>query len=274
MVVTAFLVLTTTCDRACPWCFYEVDPACPRTREGLDPDQALRLVEDLARAGVRVLILTGGEPTLRGDLEAVVARASRQGLHTVLLTHGRTLDRRRVHQLGQAGLGALTVSWTDGGPEEEQAARILTEEGSFPVSAIHVVTPTSPVERVLALERRTRIPVLLQPAWHPSGTVPPNQVVEGWARARGMERWVGLWRRTAAGLGPGPTACGMGTATAVLDADGTVLPCFHRRDLPAGNALLEPVGPLLERLARQSAPLRSAPCFGRACLSLHVQPHD
>jgi hypothetical protein len=60
----------------------------------------------------------------------------------------------------------------------------------------------------------------------------------------------------------------MGTESIVVDASGEVLPCFHRRDLAAGNLLEDDPLRVIERARRAAAALRPAPCFGEHCISL------
>jgi MoaA/NifB/PqqE/SkfB family radical SAM enzyme len=53
---------------------------------------------------------TGGEPTLREDLEALVGYARRRGLITNLVTNGTLIDETRARELKKASLGSAQVS--------------------------------------------------------------------------------------------------------------------------------------------------------------------
>lgn len=77
----------------------------------LSVDEIRRLVATLAEVGVCKVRLTGGEPSLRRDLTAIIAAlAACPGIRTVALTsNGCVLDRRAV-QWRAAGLDALNLS--------------------------------------------------------------------------------------------------------------------------------------------------------------------
>ncbi len=62
--------------------------------------------------------LTGGEPTLRDDLEDIVRAAARAELHPHLVTAGTTLPRARLEALREAGLRSLQLSLQDVTAEE------------------------------------------------------------------------------------------------------------------------------------------------------------
>ncbi|MEZ4449415.1 MAG: radical SAM protein [Nannocystaceae bacterium] len=100
------LPITTneTCDHRCAF--------CDARREVEDPaiagSAALRARIDAA-AGAEALILTGGEPTLRRDLPAIVAYARRRGPRVVLETHAARLDAAAIDALARAGLSIVRV---------------------------------------------------------------------------------------------------------------------------------------------------------------------
>jgi len=60
--------------------------------------------------------LTGGEPLVRDDLEALVAEARAQGLYTNLITSGVPLAEERLRRLADAGLDSLQLSVQDTDP--------------------------------------------------------------------------------------------------------------------------------------------------------------
>src|SRR3546814_17112164 len=58
-------------------------------------------------------LFSGGEPTARRDLEALVAAASEAGLYTNLITAGVLLSRERLAALAAAGLDHVQLSFQD-----------------------------------------------------------------------------------------------------------------------------------------------------------------
>ncbi len=77
----------------------------------LDFAQIETLVRAFVRQGVSKLRLTGGEPLLRRDLPALVARlAAIEGIDDVAMTTNGALLARHAKALREAGLGRVTVS--------------------------------------------------------------------------------------------------------------------------------------------------------------------
>src|SRR5690606_7990490 len=68
--------LLRRCNLTCKHCY--ATSADSPFRDELDTNEALRVIDDLHAAGVRVLILSGGEPLLRPDLFQL-ANHARQG---------------------------------------------------------------------------------------------------------------------------------------------------------------------------------------------------
>lgn len=116
---TLIAELTYACPLACAYCS---NPTSRSQGPALSTDTWLRVLEEAADLGVLQVHLTGGEPLLRKDLEAVVARARELDLFVVLITSGVPLDRERLRRLREAGLDALQLSFQDVVPEA--AARI------------------------------------------------------------------------------------------------------------------------------------------------------
>jgi len=99
--------LTAACNLRCPHCYLD---AGKRRSDELDTAEALRVVEELADAGVEMLVLTGGEPLLRPDLEELARRASARGILVVLGSNGVLLDEARAHRLAAAGIRGVALS--------------------------------------------------------------------------------------------------------------------------------------------------------------------
>ncbi len=68
------------------------------------------LISQAARLGVLEIILSGGEPLLREDLDEIIRHAARLGLLTRINTNGLLLDRARARRLNRAGLTQCAVS--------------------------------------------------------------------------------------------------------------------------------------------------------------------
>jgi len=107
--------LTYRCPLRCPYCSNPTDLAAHR--DALDADAWGRAFEEARALGVVHVGLTGGEPSARRDLEAIVRAAARADLHVHLVTAGTPLDGERLAALARAGLGSVQLSIQDADPE-------------------------------------------------------------------------------------------------------------------------------------------------------------
>lgn len=103
--------LTRVCNLACAHCYLD---AVQRRREAageLDTAEALRIVAELgALAPGAMLVLTGGEPLLRRDLDVLVAEAAARELMPVVGTNGMLLSAARAQALRRAGAVGVGIS--------------------------------------------------------------------------------------------------------------------------------------------------------------------
>ena len=100
---------TSRCNLFCRHCYRESGPGTDTsgelsTREGRD------LIAAVARAGFRLLILSGGEPLLREDILDLVAAAREAGLVPAMGTNGTLLTADIARALAAAGLRGVAVS--------------------------------------------------------------------------------------------------------------------------------------------------------------------
>lgn len=104
--------LTAELTHRCPLhCAYCSNPLELQKRENeLGTAEWLRVLEEAADLGVVHVHFTGGEPLLRPDLEALVARSRELGLFVNLITSGVGLTRERVRRLAEAGVDSLQLS--------------------------------------------------------------------------------------------------------------------------------------------------------------------
>jgi radical SAM protein with 4Fe4S-binding SPASM domain len=96
------------CNMSCPHC-YAAATAQP-SKHDLDTDEGLRLLEQMAQAGVRVVILSGGEPLLRPDFFTLLERAREVGLAPQLSTNGVLIDEAVASRLAAGGVEYVGIS--------------------------------------------------------------------------------------------------------------------------------------------------------------------
>jgi hypothetical protein len=103
--VAAQMIVTRRCNLACSYCSEFDHASAP-----VPAIELLRRVDRLADLGTSIITLSGGEPLLHPDLEAVVARIRARGAMAVVLTNGFLLTERRIRALNRAGLDYLQIS--------------------------------------------------------------------------------------------------------------------------------------------------------------------
>ncbi len=100
--------ITQQCNLKCKHC-YSRSSAYPGLNE-LSTEEALQIISQVKKAGTKLIIFDGGEPTLRSDLLRLIKHAKDIGLIPVLGTNGTTLTRKLVKDLKNAGLKMCAVS--------------------------------------------------------------------------------------------------------------------------------------------------------------------
>jgi len=103
--------LTYRCPLRCVYCSNPVEYA--RHRDELDTDGWLRVFREAEDLGVVQVNLTGGEPLVRDDLEALVEGARALDLYTNLITSGIPLAPERLRRLRALGLDNVQLSIQD-----------------------------------------------------------------------------------------------------------------------------------------------------------------
>jgi MoaA/NifB/PqqE/SkfB family radical SAM enzyme len=101
----AALEVTRRCNIACLHCFV------PNEREEPSLETLRCVLADLAAAGCRKVLLTGGEPLLREDLEEIVRAATETRMGVDLNSNLVGLTAERAARLARAGLAEASVSF-------------------------------------------------------------------------------------------------------------------------------------------------------------------
>lgn len=100
--------LTHRCPLQCGYCSNPINLL--KANREVDTAGWLTILEQAADLGILQIHLSGGEPTLRPDLEQFVALLARKGVYTNLITAGTLLTRERLFALRDMGLDHLQLS--------------------------------------------------------------------------------------------------------------------------------------------------------------------
>ena len=251
--------LTYACPLRCVYCSNPLDYA--RHAEGLETDAWLQVLRDAEELGVVQVNLTGGEPLLRKDLEALVAEAERLELYTNLITSAIPVTRERLAALRDHGLDNVQISVQDvtAAGADRIAGRRAFERKLRAARWVKELGLPLTLNIVLHRENLDRVPQMIAFAetLHADRLELANTQYLGWAllnreallpsreqlaRAREV---AGEARRRLAGrmeilfVTPDyyvetPKACmdGWGRRFIVVSPDGLVLPCHLAHTLP------------------------------------------
>lgn len=98
---------TNACNLYCRHCYRDAGPS---VKEELDTREGVDLIDQIAGAGFKIMIFSGGEPLLRPDIYELIARAARSGLRPVLGTNGTLITGEVARRLKKAGAAAVGIS--------------------------------------------------------------------------------------------------------------------------------------------------------------------
>ena len=132
--------VTNRCNNACEYCGVAQDP--PSAPECLDAETVIRALDDAVGCGFQSICLLGGEPTVRDDLPAILARMSRHpDLHLMMITN---LKRYR-----EDVVEALFAT-------ECAEARIVASLDSLQAPTYKRVTPDVALDHIARMQARAR----------------------------------------------------------------------------------------------------------------------
>ena len=98
---------TNDCNMYCDHCYR--DAGC-KAEDELSTAEARILLEQIAKAGFKIMIFSGGEPLMRKDIVELVAYATSLGLRPVFGTNGTLLTLELAKQLKEAGAMGMGIS--------------------------------------------------------------------------------------------------------------------------------------------------------------------
>ncbi|MGH6895393.1 MAG: pyrroloquinoline quinone biosynthesis protein PqqE [Geminicoccaceae bacterium] len=161
--VSLLAELTHRCPLQCPYCSNPL--ALEKAGVELDSATWLRVLDEAAELGVLQVAFSGGEPTLRRDLEEMLRRAAGLGLYSNLITAGVLLDETRLAALIDAGLDHLQLSVQDA--EATNADRIGGYRGGHAKKL-----------RLAGLVRAAGIPLTINAVVHRQNVDNLEQIIE------------------------------------------------------------------------------------------------
>ena len=103
--------LTRRCNLACDHCYLDAHTLKHGSPFELTTDEVCRLLDEVVQCGEGpMVVLTGGEPLMRRDLEEIISYGAGLNLAMVVGTNGIMLTEQRVRSLKLAGVLGLGIS--------------------------------------------------------------------------------------------------------------------------------------------------------------------
>lgn len=118
--------LSYQCNLRCKHCYQD---ASQRSSDELTLDEQMNVVDQMARAGVSLVVLSGGEPLANPNLEKLIERIKQHEMAISIDSNGVLLDRGTVQHLKQLGVDSIEVSLDSVNAESHDRFRGL--DGAF-----------------------------------------------------------------------------------------------------------------------------------------------
>jgi 12,18-didecarboxysiroheme deacetylase len=100
--------ITRRCNLKCVHCYAQAKDQVFDNE--LTTDEGKNLIDDLSQYKVPVLLLSGGEPTIRKDLPELAAYAIEKGMRAVISTNGTLITQEMARVLKDIGLSYVGIS--------------------------------------------------------------------------------------------------------------------------------------------------------------------
>jgi MoaA/NifB/PqqE/SkfB family radical SAM enzyme len=132
------IIPTRRCNLACTYCNEFDDHSDP-----VPTVEMFRRIDRLGAMGTAIITISGGEPLLHPDLDAIITRIRKNGIIAGLITNGYLLVAERIRRLNRAGLEYLQISIDNAMPDEvskkslkvlNQKLELLAEHAEFHVN--------------------------------------------------------------------------------------------------------------------------------------------
>ena len=126
------------CNLACTYCNEFDDFSKP-----VPTEEMFRRIDRLGAMGTSIITISGGEPLLHPELDAIIERIRKNGIIAGLITNGYLLVADRIERLNRAGLEYLQISIDNAVPDEvskkslkvlDQKLELLAEYAEFHVN--------------------------------------------------------------------------------------------------------------------------------------------
>ena len=141
--IMAHIIPIRRCNLSCTYCNEYDDVSAP-----VPADVIIHRIHKLADLGTSIITLSGGEPMLHPDLDAIIAAMRNRGVLACMITNGYLLMPDRIQRLNRAGLDHMQISIDNVNPDDvskkslkvlDKKLQMLAEHAEFHVNINSVV---------------------------------------------------------------------------------------------------------------------------------------
>ena len=111
--ILAHIIPMRRCNLSCTYCNEYDDVSKPVPREVM-----FERLDKLADLGTTAIIISGGEPLMHPEIEAIVRKIRQRGMLACLITNGYLLTKERIKSLNSAGLEYMQISIDNVQPDD------------------------------------------------------------------------------------------------------------------------------------------------------------
>lgn len=117
---------TNACNLYCAHCYRD---SGIKAEDELNTEEGKRLIDQIAEAGFKIMIFSGGEPLMRPDIYELVAHAKDKGLRPVFGSNGTLITPEVAKRLKESGGMAVGISLDSVDPKKHDKFR--AQEGCW-----------------------------------------------------------------------------------------------------------------------------------------------
>jgi MoaA/NifB/PqqE/SkfB family radical SAM enzyme len=128
----AHIIPVRRCNLACTYCNEFDDFSDP-----VPAEEMFRRIDRLGAFGTSIVTISGGEPLLHPDLDAIIARIRKNGIIAGMITNGYLLVADRIQRLNRAGLEYLQISIDNVTPDEVSKKSLKVLDAKLALLAEH-----------------------------------------------------------------------------------------------------------------------------------------
>jgi MoaA/NifB/PqqE/SkfB family radical SAM enzyme len=142
-VILAHIIPMRRCNLACTYCneYDDFSPPVPT-------EEMFRRIDRLAYLQTAIVTISGGEPLMHPEIEAIIRRIRHHGMIAGIITNGYLLTPKKILALNEAGLEHLQISIDNIQPDEvsmkslkvlDKKLEYLAEHAEFAVNINSVI---------------------------------------------------------------------------------------------------------------------------------------